>query len=163
MVAARGRNGVIGAANAMPWRMKTDLAHFKAVTMGKPLVMGRKTYESIGRPLPGRRTIVVTRDPGFAVPGVAVARSLDEALRLAQEIAVELAADAVIIAGGAQIYEQAMPLADRLVLTDLDLAPEGDTRFPTPDPAIWHEISREARSRGAGDDAAYDIVVMARR
>ena len=163
MVAARGRNGVIGAANAMPWRMKTDLAHFKAVTMGKPLVRGRKTYESIGRPLPGRRTIVVTRDPGFAAAGVSVARTLEEALGLAQDFAAEMAADAVIIAGGAQIYAQAMPLADRLVLTDLDLAPEGDTRFPAPDPAIWQEVSREARPRGAGDDAAYDIVVLARR
>ncbi|PWR18881.1 dihydrofolate reductase [Zavarzinia compransoris] len=163
MVAARGRNGVIGAGNAMPWRMRSDLAHFKAATLGKPLVMGRKTYESIGRPLPGRRTIVVTRDPGFAAAGVEVARDLPAALALAQALAADMGADAVIVAGGATLYAQAMPLADRLVLTELDLAPVGDTWFPTPDPADWVEVSREPRPRGEGDDASYDIVVMARR
>ena len=163
MVAAMARNGVIGVANGLPWHMRSDLKHFRAATMGKPLVMGRKTYQSIGRPLPGRQMIVVTRDPGFAAEGVQAVDGLDAALSLADMIARQSGAGEVIIAGGAMIYAEAMESADRLLLTELDLDAEGDARFPPIDPAHWREVSRLAHPRGEGDDAGYSVVAYERR
>ncbi len=163
MVAAVARNGVIGRANGLPWHMRSDLKHFRAATMGKPLVMGRKTYESIGRPLPGRETVIVTRDPAFRPPGTHQATSLALALEKAESLADVLGADAIIIAGGGALYAEAMALADRLIVTELDLSPEGDAFFPRIDPADWKAVSRQSFERQDGDDAPYAIVTYERR
>jgi dihydrofolate reductase len=163
MVAAMARNRVIGVDNGLPWRMSSDLKQFKAATMGKPLIMGRKTYQSIGRPLPGRRTIVVTRDRDFAAGGVETVASLDEALARGQTVATEMGADAVIVAGGAAIYTQALPHANRLILTELALEAHGDAVFPVLPMREWREVSRVAHPRGEKDDAAFDVVTWERR
>jgi dihydrofolate reductase len=162
MVAAMARNRVIGVDNGLPWHMRSDLKQFKAATMGKPLIMGRKTYQSIGKPLPGRRTVVVTRDRTFAAEGVETADSIEAALARGQEIAAEMQADAVIVAGGAAIYEQALPMADRLLLTELDLEAKGDAAFPAFSPTEWREVSRVPFPRGEGDDAAFEVVIWER-
>ncbi|HET9022425.1 MAG TPA: dihydrofolate reductase [Ornithinibacter sp.] len=137
LIAAVARNGVIGRDGRVPWHLPDELEHFKATTMGHPLVMGRRTFESIGRTLPGRRTIVVTRDPRWHHPGVESAHSFAEALSLAGP------ADEVFVAGGAEVYAEALPFAHRLVLTEVDAEPEGDTWFPAWDRASWVEESRE--------------------
>ena len=139
LIAAVGRNGVIGAGNDMPWHLPEDFAYFKRTTMGHPMVMGRKTFDSIGRVLPGRRTIVVTRQPDWSHPGVETAHSLSEALSLAGPAAE------VFVCGGGQVYTEAMPWAHRLLITEVDQSPEGDVRFPDIDPAHWHEVRREQR------------------
>jgi dihydrofolate reductase len=141
LLAAVGANRVIGRDNDLPWRLPEDLAHFKAVTMGHTLVMGRRTFDSIGRPLPGRRTVVVTRQPDWTHEGVAVAHSLPEALRLAD-------ADGdteVFVVGGGQVYAEALPVATRLLLTEVEQSPEGDTLFPEVDAADWSETARDQR------------------
>jgi dihydrofolate reductase len=137
LIVARARNGVIGRAGTLPWRLPEDLAFFKRTTMGHPIVMGRRTWESIGRPLPGRRSIVVSRQAGFAAAGAEVAASLDEALRLCAGSAE------VFVIGGAQFYAEALPRADRLIVTEIDADFEGDTHWPAPDPARWREAARE--------------------
>ena len=139
LIAAVGRNGVIGANNDMPWHLPEDFAFFKRTTMGHPMVMGRKTFESIGRVLPGRRTIVVTRQADWHHPGVETAHSLSDALSLAGP------ADEVFVCGGGQIYAEAMPWAHRLLITEVDQSPEGDVRFPEIDRSRWREVSREPR------------------
>ncbi len=149
LVAALARNRVIGVDGDLPWRLPDDLKRFKAITLGKPMIMGRKTFESIGRALPGRRTIVVTRDPAWTAEGVETAGSLDEAL----SVAASGATDEIVIAGGGEIYAQALPRADRLRLTLVDLAPEGDARFPEVDPAEWREIAREPHPASDGRPA----------
>ena len=159
LVAAVARNGAIGVGNALPWRISTDLKRFKALTLGKPLVMGRKTFESIGSPLPGRQSIVVTRDKGWAYPGVEVAPNLKAALELARKTL----APEIIIGGGGEIYAQTIGIADRLHITEVDLAPEGDARFPDIDRAMWREVKRETPERGPRDDAAVAFVDYERR
>jgi len=158
LIAAVARNGVIGAGDALPWRLSSDLKRFKALTMGKPLIMGRKTFQSIGGPLPGRATIVVTRDEGFAPEGVDVARDIESALRLAEARARELGAEEIIVAGGGEIYAQTLARAGRLYITEVALAPEGDAHFPPIDPALWREISREPGVRGPRDEADFAFV-----
>lgn len=140
LVAAYADNRVIGDHGRIPWHLADDFAHFKATTMGGTLVMGRATYDSIGRPLPGRTTVVVTRNPDWSAEGVLVAHSLDEALALAAEQAGE-----TYVVGGAEIYEQALPLATHQVLTEVPLAPEGDAYYPEFDRAEWVETRREPR------------------
>jgi dihydrofolate reductase len=137
MIAAVAANGVIGAEGSIPWRLPTDFAWFKRQTLGKPLIMGRKTFDSIGRALPGRRTIVVTGQSGWSAEGVEVAGSLGAALARGQEIAAETGAAEVMVGGGETLYRAAMPLADRLHITHVELSPDGDTRFPGIDPAEW--------------------------
>lgn len=139
LIAAVGRNGVIGADNDMPWHLPEDFAFFKRTTMGHPMVMGRKTFDSIGRVLPGRRTIVVTRQSDWSHSEVETAHSLSEALSLAGP------ADEVFVCGGGQVYAEAMPWAHRLLITEVDQSPEGDVRFPEIDPSQWSEVGREAR------------------
>ena len=163
MVAAVARNRVIGADNGLPWHMRSDLKHFKAATMGKPMIMGRKTYQSIVRTLPGRRTIVVTRDGSFAPEGVEIVGSLDAGIELGQAVAREMGADELIIAGGAAIYAQALPSADRLVLTELALDAEVEAFFPDLPSGEWREVRRVSYPRGDGDDAAFDVVTWERR
>jgi dihydrofolate reductase len=163
LVAAVARNGVIGADNRLLWRLSSDLKRFKALTLGKPLVMGRKTFQSIGRPLPGRETIVVTRDKNFAAEGLRVAPDLDAALILADARARAMGADAVVVAGGAEIYAQTIRRADRLAITEVALAPPGDAAFPPIDPARWREVRREPGVRGPKDEADFVFVEYERR
>ena len=151
LVAAVAANGVIGDRGTIPWRIPGEQAHFKAVTWGHTLVMGRATYDSIGRPLPGRTTVVLTRDPAWRADGVLVAASLDDALRLADDLPGD-----VMVAGGAEVYAEALPVADTQVLTRVDLSPEGDTRYPAYDPEDWDETSREQHG-------THDVVRLARR
>jgi dihydrofolate reductase len=162
LVAAVADNGVIGRGNALPWRLKSDMAHFRTVTMGKPVVMGRKTYLSIGKPLAGRTTIVVSRDRAFAAPGVLVVPSLDAALAAARGDAHRRGAESIIIAGGADVYAQAMPLAGRLDITYIHRAIDGDAYFPAIDRRIWHEIARDEHAAATGDDAAFAFVTYER-
>jgi dihydrofolate reductase len=158
LVAAVAENGVIGRGNALPWRLKSDMVHFRTFTMGKPVVMGRKTYLSIGRPLPGRTTIVVSRDSGFAAPGVVVAPSVEAALTAARGDALRRGADAIIVAGGAEIYVEAMARATRLAITQVHTRVDGEVRFPAIDPAVWRETGRSEHAAGTGDDAAFAFV-----
>ena len=136
VLAAVGANLVIGHDGQMPWHLPEDLAHFKAVTMGHTMVMGRKTYDSIGRALPGRRTVVITRQQGWHAPDVEVAHSLAEALALTGPTEV-------FVIGGSEVYRQALPFADQMMLTEIDQSPDGDAFFPTFDAAHWREIARE--------------------
>ena len=136
VLAAVGANLVIGRNGAMPWHLPEDLAHFKATTMGHTMVMGRKTYEAIGRALPGRRTIVITSQQDWHAAGVEVAHSLAEALSLAGPTDV-------FVVGGGQVYREAMPFADQMMLTEIDESPEGDAFFPTFGSDHWHETTRE--------------------
>jgi dihydrofolate reductase len=158
LVAAVAENGVIGRGNALPWRLKSDMAHFRAVTMGKPVVMGRKTYLSIGKPLQGRTTIVVSRDRSFAAPGVLAAPNLDYALAAARGDALRRGGDAIIVAGGGDIYIQVLPLATRLAITEVHKRVEGDAHFPAIDPQAWREAARSEREPAADDDVAFAFV-----
>ena len=133
LIAAVGSNGVIGRDNDLPWRIREDLRHFKQLTLGHTLVMGRKTYDSIGRPLPGRRTVVVTRQPDWSADGVEVVHTLEEALKYEGDL---------YVAGGGEIYRQALPHADRLELTEVDQSPEGDVTFPVFDRSDWQVTAR---------------------
>jgi dihydrofolate reductase len=162
LVAAVADNGVIGEGGRLPWRLKSDMQHFRSVTMGKPVVMGRKTYLSIGRPLKGRTNIVVSRDPGFAAPGVLVAPNLEAALAAAHGDALRRSADAIAVIGGADIYAQAMARADRLLITRVHMQPAGDTKFPDIDPGLWREMERRERPAGPDDDADFTVIVYAR-
>lgn len=157
LILARARNGVIGAAGGLPWRLPEDLQFFKRTTMGHPIVMGRKTWTSIGRPLPGRRNVVVTRDRGFSAPGAEVVHSLDEAIGRCAET------DEVFVIGGAQLYADALPRADRLLLTEIDADFDGDTFLPAPAPETWTEASREHHPPTDTRAYAFDFVDYRRR
>lgn len=157
LIAAVARNGAIGAAGGLPWRLPSDLKRFKALTVGKPLVMGRKTFDSVGRPLPGRDVIVVTREVGWARPDVRTAHSLESALTLAGS------APEVMIGGGGEIYRLAIPLAGKLYITEVELAPPADVRFPDIDPAVWRQVRREPGLRGAKDEAEFAFVEYQRQ
>ena len=155
LVAAVARNGVIGDGAEIPWRIPGEQRRFKELTIGHTLVMGRATYDSIGRPLPGRTTVVLTRDPRWSAEGVLVAHDLDAALAIAEDLPGQ-----VMVAGGAQVYAAALPHADEQVLTEVDLEPDGDVLYPAFDRAEWAEVSREPAS---GDGTAYDVVTWRRR
>lgn len=155
LIAAVARNGVIGRQGGLPWRLRDDMAYFAEQTMGKPVVMGRKTYESLPakfRPLPGRRNVVVTRDASWCAEGAEVFSSLQEAL-------AALGTGDVMVAGGGEIYAQALPLATRILLTEIDADVEGDVVFPRMDKSGWREVSRRAHTEG---DWHYDWVVYER-
>jgi dihydrofolate reductase len=158
LVAAVAHNGVIGANGGLPWRLSSDLKRFKALTWGKPLVMGRKTFESIGRALPGRETIVVTGDLTFAPSGVFVVHNLDAAVDLAAERASAMSADEIIIGGGGEIFAQTISRASRLFITEVALDAEGGARFPPLDPREWREVGRERGERGPRDEVDFAFV-----
>jgi dihydrofolate reductase len=157
LILARARNGVIGARGGLPWHLPEDLAFFKRTTMGHPIVMGRKTWESIGRPLPGRRSVIVTRDRGFTAPGAEVVHSLDEAIRRCADT------DEIFVIGGAQLYADALPCADRLLLTEIDADFDGDTFLPAPGSEAWTESSRERHPPSDTRPFGFDFVDYRRR
>ena len=156
LVAAMGRNREIGCAGELPWHLPRELKHFREVTLGKPIVMGRLTFSSIGRPLPGRQNIVVSRDPSFAAPGCQVAGSLDDAVALAR-------GDEVMVIGGGQLYAAALAVADRMLLTLVDCAPAADTWFPEWDAADWRELHAREEAADAENPHAYRVIDLRRR
>ena len=158
LIVAVAENGVIGRDGGLPWRLSGDLRYFKAVTMGKPIIMGRKTFESIGRPLPGRPNLVVSRTPGFSPEGVCVYDSLEAAVAHAEE----LESGEVMVIGGAGLYEAALEIADRLYLTEVHAEVEGDVTFPAFDHVEWAETSREKHAAGEKDDHDHSFVVFDR-
>ncbi len=163
LIVARADNGVIGRAGGLPWHLSGDLKFFKAQTLGKPVVMGRKTFQSIGRPLPGRPNLVVTRDAAFRPADTEVFPNVAAALQRAQDLAAESGAGEVMVIGGGQIYEETLALASRVYLTEVHAEPEGDTRFPVLDPAQWQEARRDAPVSGGEGQPAFSIVVLERR
>ncbi len=163
LIAAVAENGVIGADNAIPWRLKSDMPRFKAMTIGRPVVMGRKTFISLKRPLPGRTNIVVTRDPAYRAAGAVVTTSFDAACATARGDALRRAVREIAVIGGADIYAQFMPLADRLEITEVHLRPEGDTCFPLIDAGLWDEVARTYHQAGPDDGAAFSYVTYRRR
>jgi dihydrofolate reductase len=163
LVVAVSRNGVIGRDGDLPWRLPSDLKRFKQLTLGKPVVMGRKTWASIGRPLPGRPNIVVTRDAAFSAPGAIVVASLDEGLAVAQREAAQLATDEICIIGGGEIYRQVFERADVLHVTHVEAEVDGDTRFPDIDPALFETVVEEPIPQGEKDSHAMRFVTWRRK
>ena len=155
------RNRVIGRDGTMPWHLPADLRYFKAVTMGKPLIMGRKTFQSIGRPLPGRTNIVITRQADFTAEGVRISSDWDSAVKLAEEVARRDSVDEIMVIGGGEIYALALPRADRIYLTEIQTDPAGDTVFPEIDGEVWREQKRDRYPADAGA-SAYELVVLER-
>lgn len=162
LVAAVAENGVIGRANAMPWHIPSDLKHFRRLTFGKPVVMGRKTFESIGKPLVGRTNIVVTRDPQLCLPGAVVAHDLAAGLSVARGDALRRGGDEIMVIGGGDIFCELMPRAQRLEITRVHEAPAGDAFFPKIDPAAWQEIARAPHPAGPADSAAFTTLTYIR-
>lgn len=163
IVAAVARNGVIGGDNRLLWRLKSDLRHFRSLTLGHPVIMGRKTYDSIGKPLPGRETIVVTRERMRRIEGVHVAHSIEDALAEAGNCAIRMGVGHAVVAGGAEIYKMMMPLAQRMEITEVGLDPEGDALFPPISRSDWREVKREAHRLGPDDEADFAFVSYIRR
>ncbi|HEX8232746.1 MAG TPA: dihydrofolate reductase [Caulobacteraceae bacterium] len=163
IVVARARNGVIGHAGGLPWRLKSDMALFKATTLGKPVIMGRKTWDSLQKqPLPGRLNIVLSRNAAFEPSGAVVCDDLAEALAIAREQAAEDGASEVCVIGGEALFEAALPKARRLYLTEVDADVEGDARFPAFDEGIWREVRREAHAAGPQDDHPFVFRMLER-
>jgi len=152
LIAAMANNRVIGKDNQMPWHLPADLGHFKAVTLGKPVIMGRKTYESIGRPLPGRRNIIISRNSDYTVEGCETAVSLEDAMKMVKKV------EELMIIGGGHLYSQAMPLADRLYLTFIDLKVDGDTLFPEFEHLNLTEVKREKHLKDEKNPYDYQFV-----
>jgi dihydrofolate reductase len=162
LVAAIGENGVIGREGQLPWKLRSDLQHFRRVTTNHPIIMGRKTYASIGRVLPERTNIVVTRDPGFTAPGTVLAASMDAAFSYAREDAKKRGVDAVMVVGGSDIFALTMADADVLEITRVHATPDGDVKFPEIDAAQWREVRSERHARGPHDDAEFTVLTYAR-
>jgi len=156
IIVAMAENRVIGSGNALPWHLPADLKHFKAMTMGKPIIMGRKTWESLPGKLPGRTHIIISTNPGYAAEGCEVVHSLDAALEIAGAV------PEVMIVGGAMLYAQALSLADRLYLTLVETQVEGDAWFPEYDPAQWREIARQRHSQDERNPHAYSFLTLSR-
>jgi dihydrofolate reductase len=157
MIAALGRNRVIGLDGGLPWRLPEDSAHFRRITMGKPVIMGRRTFDSMGKALDGRRNVVVTSDPAFSAPDVEVARSVDEAL------ALTAGADERVLIGGAAIYAAGLPLADRMYLTFVDAEVAGDVHFPEFDESEWRQVESVEHASNERHAFAFRIVTLERR
>ncbi|MEP0203860.1 MAG: dihydrofolate reductase [Halioglobus sp.] len=162
VIVAAADNGVIGCNGALPWHLPEDLRYFKRVTLGKPIVMGRKTYESIGKPLPGRTNIVVSRNTQYRAEGVRVVASLDDALQLAETIAEKDSIGELMVIGGAQIYAEALVRADRLYYTAVHCSADGDAFLPEIDWALWRETSREAHPAKTPDETGYTFLTYDR-
>jgi dihydrofolate reductase len=162
LVYAVADNGVIGRDNAIPWRLKSDMRRFKAMTTGKPIVMGRKTFESFPRPLPGRTNIVITRNAGYAAAGAVVTTSRDQAYAVALGDALRRSAAEIAVIGGAEIYAQWMDIADRLEVTEVHAAPSGDTHLPPVDLTVWEESARARHAASADDSVEFSYVTYCR-
>ena len=163
LVVAAAENGVIGRNNQLLWRLKTDLRRFRELTWGKPMIMGRKTFQSIGKPLPGRETVIVTRDPAFQPAGAHVAHTWPDALERADELAAGMGASEVVVVGGAEIYALAMPEVQKIYLTRVHASPEGDAVFPTPDPQEFREIRRQNHPVAPDDEHSFTFIDLERR
>ena len=163
LIAAVADNGVIGADGTIPWRLKSDQQRFKVITLGKPVVMGRRTFLSLKRPLSGRTNIVLTRDPDFRAAGALVTTSFAEARAVARADALRRSVDEIAVIGGAEIYAQWMPHADRIEITEVHIRPQGDTCFPAIDAAQWEEVARSRHPAGPSDSAAFSYVTYRRR
>ena len=163
MIAGVAENGVIGAEGGIPWRIPSDMGFFKRTTMGKPIIMGRKQYESVGRPLPGRVNIVVSRQPGYQPEGVIVINDLAAAIEHGRAIAAADRATEAMVIGGGEIYRAALPLADRLYISHVALAPEGDVLFPPIDAGVWRVVEEVPVEASPKDQAAFRVVVYERR
>jgi dihydrofolate reductase len=162
IVAAIAQNGVIGRNNALPWRLKSDLKRFREVTTGHPVIMGRSTYESIGRPLPGREIVVLSRDPRFVPEGVWVASAWDRALKVAEELAAFMGADAIMVAGGSAVFERALEHADRIYLTVVHHPVDGDTDFPAFDFNSYEIRSRFDHEADANNEYPFTFLELER-
>lgn len=162
MVAAVADNDVIGNQGTLPWRLKSDLQHFRRLTINKPVIMGRKTYESIGKPLKDRTNIVLTRDLTLVAPGCVLATSLDAAFAYARDDADKRGVNEIMVIGGADVFADAMRDADRLEITRVHTNPEGDTVFPPIDPTRWREVSQVRHTRGPQDEADFTILTYKR-
>jgi len=163
MIAGVAENGVIGSDQTIPWRVPSDMAFFKKTTLGKPIIMGRKQYETVGKPLPGRTNIVITRQQDYQPEGVLVVHDIDAALARAQEIAVADGVDEIMIIGGGELYAQMMERADRLYITHIDLSPDGDVRFPAITPEKWSVVDLPEVAPSPKDEASYRVKVYERR
>lgn len=163
MIAGVAENGVIGSDQTIPWRVPSDMAFFKRTTMGKPVVMGRKQYETVGKPLPGRANIVVTRQPDYQPEGVLVFHDVDTAVEKARDIAAAEGVDEIMIIGGGELYAQLMDRADRLYITHIDLSPAGDVRFPAIAPEQWVVVDLPEVTPSPKDEAMYRVKVYERR
>jgi dihydrofolate reductase len=163
LIVAVAENGVIGAGGAIPWRLKSDQQRLKAITLNKPVVMGRKTFESLRRPLPGRTNIVVTRDPNYRAGGAVVTTSFENARAVAHGDALRRFATEIAVIGGAEIYAQWMDSASRLEITEVHARPEGDTHLAAIDPAAWEEVARVRNPAGPDDSVDFSYVTYRRR
>jgi dihydrofolate reductase len=163
LIVAVAENGVIGSAGSIPWRLKTDQQRLKTMTMGKPVVMGRKTFESLRRPLPGRTNIVITRDANFRAAGAVVTTSFADARAIALGDALRRLATEIAVIGGAEIYAQWMEFADRLEVTEVHARPQGDTTFAAIDPAAWKEVARLRNPASSDDSADFSYVTYGRQ
>ncbi|WP_300411946.1 dihydrofolate reductase [uncultured Alcanivorax sp.] len=163
LMVAKASNRVIGRNNKLPWYLPNDLKYFKQVTFGKPVIMGRKTWDSLGKPLPGRTNIVITRQAGFQAEGAKVVATLDEAVTLAENVAFIEGQDEAVVMGGAEIYALALPQADRLYLTEVHAEVDGDTWFPEYDTSEWKEIGREDFPAEGPNPYDYSFVVYERK
>ncbi|MEP7031815.1 MAG: dihydrofolate reductase [Pseudolabrys sp.] len=163
LVAAIGENNVIGREGQLPWRLKSDLQLFRKVTLNRPVIMGRKTFSSIGKSLKDRTNIVLTNNLNFVAAGVVLATSLDAALGYARDDAKKRGVDEIMVIGGSDVFAAMMPHADRLEITHVHASPEGDATFPPIDPEVWQEAGRTEYKRGADDDADFTAVTYLRR
>ncbi|MBV9261077.1 MAG: dihydrofolate reductase [Pseudolabrys sp.] len=163
LVAAVGKNNVIGRGGHLPWRLRSDLQHFKRLTLNKPVVMGRKTFESLGKPLKDRTNIVVSRNLAHRAPGAILTTSIDAALAIARDDAKKRGTDEIMVIGGHNIFDVTLPLANRLEITHVHASPEGDVFFPPIDPSMWCETYRREHPAGPQDDFAFTVATYQRR
>jgi dihydrofolate reductase len=163
LVVAIGENGAIGRGGELPWRLSSDMRYFRKVTMGKPVIMGRRTFKSLPWVLDGRLNVVLTRDPGFVAPDAIMAHSLKEGLSAARASAERTGADEIMVIGGEDVFREVLPQAHRIYLTEVHASPEADTWFPDFDKREWREVSREKHEAGPRDEHAFSFVVLERR
>jgi dihydrofolate reductase len=162
IIVAKAENNVIGRGCALPWHLSSDLKHFRRLTFGKPVIMGRKTFQSMGKPLVGRDNIVVTRDPDFHAEGITVVNDIEQAMQRGKEFARERMVDEIMVIGGGEIYRAVLDKAKRIYLTEVHARPEGDTFFPEIDPKTWRETLRRHHYAGPRDDYNFSLVVLVR-
>ncbi len=163
LIAAVAENGVIGNHNDLPWHIKSEMKYFVRMTKGKPIILGRQTFESVGNPLKDRPNIVVTRDQTYHHDEATITHSIEDALAVAEKIAAETNVDEIMVGGGAEIYKLALPFTDRMYITEVHLKPAGDTHFPAYDPAEWEETKSEFHKAQEGESADYTIRVLDRK